>query len=128
MDNALDQNQTDPRHVLVASADEVLAQAHEQIKRADEQIARLDEQLSKLEHPSRRAGKRPLLVGQSVRGFIGLMLTAWICLAAFVWQSSYGDVAKQIITSWAPQHVPTPLPPTQETVEAKNNASRVRAP
>ena len=39
MDTALNPKQTDPRHVLLARADEELAHAHEQIARANEEIA-----------------------------------------------------------------------------------------
>jgi hypothetical protein len=109
MDTALNPKQADPRHVLVARADEELTHAYEQITRADEQIARAEKQLSKLEHDAARAavpGKRSSLGGQAARGFTGLMLTACICVAAIVWQSSYGDAAKQIIARWAPQFVP----------------------
>jgi hypothetical protein len=63
-----------------------------------------------LDHDAARPvvpGKRPSLGGQAVRGFTGLVLTACICVAAIVWQSSYGDAAKQIIVRWAPQLVPT---------------------
>jgi hypothetical protein len=104
MDTTLDPKQTDPRHVLVARADEELAHAYEQITRADEQIARAEEQLSKLEHnAARHPGNRPSLGGRAVRGFTGLMLTACIGVAAIAWQSSYGDAAKEIIARWAPQ-------------------------
>jgi hypothetical protein len=131
MDTALNPKQTDPRHVLVGRADEELAHAYEQITCADEQIARAEEQLSKLEHDAARPavpGKRSSLGGQAVRGFTGLMLTACICAAAIVWQSSYGDAAKQIITRSAPQLVPTsslrlenpglPAQPSPATVQA----------
>jgi hypothetical protein len=124
MDTTLNLKQTDPQHVLVTRADEELAHAYEQITRADEQIARADEQLSKLEHeaaghPSdhrqtrmnklRAAvpGNRPSLGGRAVRGFTGLMLAAGVCVAAIVWQSSYGDAVKQIVARWAPQFIAT---------------------
>jgi hypothetical protein len=149
MDTTLNPNQTDPPNVLVARADEGLAHAHEQIARADEEIARAEEQLSKLEreaarhpsdHPQTRMntfrpavpGKRPSLGGRAVRGFIGLMLAACIGVAAFVWQSPYGDAARQIIAGWAPQLVLTsslrlekpglpaqPSPPTVQAAAAK---------
>jgi hypothetical protein len=131
MDTALNPKQTDPRHVLVARADEELAHAYEQITCADEQIARAEEQLSKLEHDAARRGNRPLLGGRAVRGFTGLTLTACVCVAAFVWQSpSYGDAARQIIARWAPQLVPVssltleslpaqPSPPTVQATAAK---------
>jgi hypothetical protein len=109
MDTTLNPKQTDPRHVLVARADEELAHVYEQITCAGEQIARAEEQLSKLEHGARPAvlRKRSSLGGQAVRGFTGLMLTVCICAAAIVWQSSYGDAAKLTIARWAPQLGPT---------------------
>jgi hypothetical protein len=128
MDTTLNPKQTDPRHVLAARADEEIAHVYEQITRAEEQ-------LFKLEHDAARPavpGKRPSLGGQAVRGFTGLMLTACICVAAIVWQSSYGDAAKQIIARWTPQLVPTsslplenpglsaqPSPPTVQAAAAK---------
>src|SRR4030081_3928549 len=84
-DTTLNPKQTDPRHVLVARADEELAHAHEQITRAGEEIARAEEQLSKLEHDAARPavpGKRPLFDRPAVRGFTGLLLTACIGVAA----------------------------------------------
>jgi hypothetical protein len=131
MDTALNPKQTEPRHVLVARADEELTHAYEQITRADEQIASAEKQLSKLERDAARSavpGKRPSLGGQAVRGFTGLMLTACICAAAIVWQSSYGAAAKQVIARWAVQLVPTsalplenpglPAQPSPPTVQA----------
>jgi hypothetical protein len=131
MDTALTPKQTDPRHVLVARADQELAHAYEQITRADEEIARAEERLSKLERDAARPavlGKRRSLAGQAVRGFTGLMLTACIGAAAIVWQSSYGDAARQIIARWAPQLVATsslplenpglPAQPSPPTVQA----------
>src|ERR1700675_1076749 len=41
------------------------------------------------------------------------MLTACICVAAIVWQSSSGDAARQIITRWSPQLVSTTSLPLQ---------------
>jgi type IV secretory pathway VirB10-like protein len=107
MDTTLDQKQADPRHVLTARADEELAHAYSQITRAGEEIARAEEQLAKLERAGRRAGaaRRPSRRGRAVRGVIGLMLAACICVAAFVWHSPYGDAARQTVSSWAPQLV-----------------------
>jgi len=81
MDTTLNPKQTDPRHVLVARAEEEFAHVY---------------------------------------------------VAAIVWQSSYGDAAKQIIARWAPQLVPTsslplenqglsaqPSPPTVQAAAAK---------
>ena len=99
--------QTDPRHVLVARADEELAHAHEQITRAAEEIARAEQQLSKLDAA---AGNQGLFDRPAVRGLTGLLLAACIGVAAIAWQSSYGDVAKEIIDRWAPQRVVTTSP------------------
>jgi hypothetical protein len=121
-----------------------LKEAYEQFGRADEQLARVDEQVSKLEqdavpHPSDPQtrintfqpfvlGDRPLLGGQAVRAFIGLILAACIGVAAIAWQSpSYRDAARQIIASWAPQLVPIlslienpglPAHPSPATIQA----------
>src|SRR6266849_2078229 len=108
MDTALSPKQTDPRHVLLARADEELAHAHEQIARANEEIARAEKQLSKLEHVP---GNRPLFDRPAVRGFTGLLLAACIGAAAIAWQSPYGDAA--IIATWAPQRVVTSSPPLE---------------
>ena len=64
---------------------------------ADEQIARVNEQTSKLEHnaPRKKAAnrfRRPSRGRPALRGFIALMLTAGICIAAFASQS-YGKTA-----------------------------------
>jgi hypothetical protein len=132
MDTTLNPKQADPRHVLVARADEELAHVYEQITRADEQIARAEEQLFKLAHDGARPavpGKRPLLGGQAARGVTGLMLTACICVAAIVWQSSYADAAKQIIARWAPQIVPTSsLPLENPGLSAQPSPPTVQAP
>src|SRR5712664_2324823 len=96
--------QTDPRHVLGARADEELAHAHEQITRAGEEIARAEEHLSKLEHDA-VPGDRPLFDRPAVRGFTGLLLAACIGVAAIAWQSSYGDATKEIIARWAPKQI-----------------------
>jgi hypothetical protein len=102
--------QTDPRHVLVARADEELAHAHEQITRAAEEIARAEQQLSRLDAAS---GKQGLFDRPAVRGLTGLLLAACIGVAAIAWQSSYGHVAKEIIDRWAPQRVVTSSPPLE---------------
>src|SRR5258705_1786073 len=117
MDTTLNPKPTDPRQVLTARADEELAHAYQQITSAGEEIARAEEQLSKLERAARRAppGKRPSRGGPAVRGFIGLMLAACICVAAFVWHSPYGDAARQIVASWPPQLVATALLPLEKS-------------
>ena len=130
MDTTLDQKQTDPRHVLTARADEELAHAYSQITRAGEEIARAEEQLSKLERAGRRAGaaKRPSRGGRAVRGLIGLMLAACICVAAVVWHSPYGDAARQVVASWAPQLVAiASLPLEKPGLPAQPNPPAVQA-
>jgi hypothetical protein len=131
MDTALTPKQSDLRHLLIARADEELAHAYEKITRVDEQIARAEEQLSKLERDVARPavpGKRPSLAGQWGRGFTGLMLTACICAAAFVSQSSYGGAAKQIFARWAPQLLPTSsLLPENPGLSAQPSAPTVEA-
>jgi hypothetical protein len=115
MDTTLNPKQTDPRHVLVARADEELAHAYEQITHAGEEIARAEEQLSKLEQAARPAvpGKRPLFDRPAVRGFTGLLLAACIGVAAIAWQSSYGDAAKEIMARVAPHRVVISSPPLE---------------
>src|SRR5258705_9357369 len=144
-DPTLNPKQSEPRRVMVARVDEMLAQVFEQITRVDEEIARAEEQLSKRDdaarHPSDPPqtrmntfrpvipGNRPSLGGWVVRGFAGLMLAACIGVAAIAWQSpSYGDAARQIIARWAPQLVPTlsltlenpglPAQPNPSTIQA----------
>ena len=116
MDTTLNPKPTDPRHVLTARADEELAHAYQQITSAGEELARAEEQLSKLERAARRTGpgKRPSRGGRAVRGVIGLMLAACIGAAALVWHSPYGDVARQMVASWAPQLVATASLPLEK--------------
>ncbi|WFU19830.1 hypothetical protein [Bradyrhizobium sp. CB3481] len=89
---------------LVARADQRLAHAYEQIALADEQLARVNEQISKLENDGARknSSRRSSRGRPALRGFIGLLLTAGICTAAFAWHS-YGDAARPMIAQWAPQ-------------------------
>ena len=100
---------------LVARADERLAHAYEQIARADEQLARVNEQISKLEQDAARKKsangyRRPSRGRPALRGFVGLLLTAGICIAAFASQSS-GETAKLMNSRWAPQlAAASPLP------------------
>jgi len=149
MDTTLNPKQTDTRHAVFARVDEELANVYEQLTRADEQIARMQEQLPKSEHDAARhpsdhpqtrvntfrpavPGKRASLGGRAARGFTGLILTAFICAAAIVWQSSYGDAAKRIVARWTPQLVATsslqlenpgfsaqPSPPAVQAAAAK---------
>jgi hypothetical protein len=113
MDTTPNRTQTDPRHVLVARADEELAHAYEQITQAGEELARAEERLSKLEHDAARPGKRRVFDRSAVRGFTGLLLAACIGVAAIAWQSSYGDAVKGIIAMGAPQRVVTSSPPLE---------------
>jgi hypothetical protein len=124
MHSTLNPEQADPQRVLVSRVDEALAHTLDQIANTDEQIARAEEKLSKLEHDASRypsdhprsgrntarpavLGNQPSLAARAVRGFTALVLTACICVAAIVWQSSHGNAARQIIARWAPQLVST---------------------
>ena len=117
MDSSVKTKQTDPRDVgpglstqdieLVARADERLAHAYQQIASADEQLARVNAQISRMESDAARKKAvnklRPPPRGRpALRGFIGLLLAAGICLAAFASQS-YGETARLMISRWAPQ-------------------------
>ena len=108
MESSVNTRQTDPQDVspglstqeieLVSRADERLTHAFEQIVRADEQLARVNEQISKLEQDAPRKKfanrfRRPSHGRPALRGFVGLLLTAGICAAAFAWQS-YGETAR----------------------------------
>ena len=127
MDSSANTRQSDPHDVspglstqekdLVARADERLVHAYEQIARADEQLARVNEQISKLEHDAARKKsvnrpRRPSHGGPALRGFIGLLLTVCICIAAFVSQS-HGETARLMISRWAPQLAPASSLPVE---------------
>ncbi|MGZ3323750.1 MAG: hypothetical protein ACXU9C_22640 [Xanthobacteraceae bacterium] len=145
MDTTLNPKPTDTRNAVFARVDEELANVYEQLTRADQQIAGMQEQRSKSEngaarhpsdHPQTRAntfrpvvlGKRASLGGRAVRGFTGLILTACIGVAAFVWQSSYGDAAKRIAARWTPQLVATSsLPPENPGFSAQPGPPAVQA-
>ena len=58
-------------------------------------------------------GDRPPIGKRAVRAFSGFLLTACIGGAGVAWQS-YGDAAKQIIASSAPQHVLTSWLPLEK--------------
>jgi septal ring factor EnvC (AmiA/AmiB activator) len=136
MDTPLDPKQTEPRHTLIARADDELAHAYQQITSAGEQIARAEEQLSRLERAARAVpGKRRPLGGPAVRGFIGVILAACIGVAAVAWQSPYGDPARDVITRWAPQLAlastllpEKPAPPAQPSPPAVQAAAAQAAP
>ena len=128
MDSLANTKQTDDPHdaspglstqeiELVARADERLAHAYEQIARADEQLARVNEQISKLEQDAARKKsangyRRPSRSRPALRGFVALLLTAGICIAAFASQSS-GETAKLMISWWAPQPAAAPPLPAE---------------
>src|SRR6476620_5843755 len=111
MDAPVNTRQTEP-HVnpalstdeieLVARADERLAHAYQQIARADEELARFNEQISRLEKKPANRLRQPSRGRPALRGLIGLLLTAGICTAAFVWQS-HGETVRPMIARWAPQ-------------------------
>jgi len=86
---------------LVARADERLAHAYQQIARADEELARFNEQNSRLEKKPANRLRQPSRGRPALRGLIGLLLTAGICTAAFVWQS-HGETIRPMISRWAP--------------------------
>jgi hypothetical protein len=67
-------------------------------------------------------------MGRSVvRAFTASLLAACVGVAAIAWQSS-GDVAKQMITKWAPQFVLTSLlPPEKPGLSAQSTAPAVEA-
>jgi hypothetical protein len=127
MDTAVNTRQTDPRDVnsglstqdieLVARADERLAHAYEKIARADEQLALVNEQIAKLEKkPVNRlrqsSSGQPSRGRPALRGFVGLLLTAGICIAAFASQS-YGEAARLMIAPWVPQLAPASSLPSE---------------
>ncbi|ANW01626.1 hypothetical protein [Bradyrhizobium icense] len=122
MDTAVNTRQTDPRDgnpglstqdvELVARADERLAHAYEKIARADEQLALVNEQISRLEKKPVNGVRRPSRGRPALRGFIGLLLTAGICLAAFASQS-YGEAARLMIAPWVPQLAPASSLPSE---------------
>jgi hypothetical protein len=122
MHSTPNQKQTDPRDVF-ADVNEEFARVYEQIALADKQISNQahDAAGHPSDHPQTRMttvrpavrGNRPSPGGRAIRGFIGLLLAACIGVAAIVWQSSYGDAARQIIAGWAPQLVPTSSQPLE---------------
>jgi hypothetical protein len=139
MDSSANTKQTDPRDVspglsaqdieLVARADERLAHAYEQIASADEQLARVNEQISRMEDDAARKKAvnklRPPSRGRpALRGFIGLLLAAGICFAAFASQS-YGETARLMISRWAPQ-LASSLPSAAPELAAQQSRTTVQ--
>jgi hypothetical protein len=156
MESTANTKQADPHDVspglstqeieLVARADERLAHAYEQIARADEQLARVNEQISGLEHDAARHSsdprkmRRPSRGRAALRGFIGLLLTGGICVAAFASQS-YGETARLMVSRWAPQLISAsslplekpelaaqPSPPTIQVAAADAALSQLPPP
>ena len=142
MNSKLNPGQTDPRDVARATEQIVRALNPKQTDQPD--VQRATENLSKLKHGAARRTsdpQRPAGPGDrpssrwAVRGFIGLLLAAFIGVAAIAWHSSYGGAAKQIIASWAPQLVPSsslplenPVQPAQPSPPAVQAAAANTAP
>jgi hypothetical protein len=142
MNSNLNPGQTDPRDVARATEQIVRALNPKQTDQPD--VQRANENLSKLKHAAERRTsdpQRPAGPGdrpssrRAVRGLIGLLLAAFIGVAAIAWQSSYGGAAKQIIASWAPQLVPSsslplenPVQPAQPSPPAVQAAAAKTAP
>jgi hypothetical protein len=70
-------------------------------------------------------GKRPSVSSRVARGLAGFLLAVCIGIASFVWQSPYGDAARQKITdltqqfvSLAQQVMPTSSPPAENPAVA----------
>ena len=119
--------QTDPHDF----ADAAFKQAYQQIGRAAGQLAR-DEHASDLQqdaaddpldHQERAA---VLLRQRPSRGLIGvLLLTAFVCVAAFAWQL-YGDAARLVIARWTPERVSaSSLVPTKQEPPAQLSQATV---
>jgi len=104
--------QTDSLEVLNSRADEALRKAYEQITRPDEQPS--EPKQDPLSPPSGSPIPvdtiRPAIarVGPALRGAIGLLLAASVCVAVIASQSSFRDAAKSIIALWVPQLIPNP--------------------
>jgi hypothetical protein len=55
----------------------------------------------------RRPNDRSSFGRRAVRGLIGFLLAVCIGVASFVWQSPYGDEARQRVAAWMPESFPT---------------------
>ena len=64
---------------------------------------------------ARRPDDRASFGRRAVRGLIGFLLALCIGMASFVWQSPYGDDARQRVASWMPQFALT-LPQFVQTL------------
>jgi hypothetical protein len=74
-----------------------------------------------------QSGRRALQKGQALRGLVGLILTMCIMAAAFVWQSSYHDGAKQVVARWAPEFVLASLAKSEEPAVDPESSRSVQA-
>jgi hypothetical protein len=110
----------------------------EQIAPEDEQIARTLADDAACHPPAANniqvPGDRPWFGRSAVRGFVGLLLAACICVAAVAWQS-YGNAAKPIIARWAPRFVlssslplENPVPPAQQSTPVVQTSAAAAAP
>ncbi len=103
---------------MVARLEEANARAREKFARVDETVFKSEQDVAG--HPSDQQKPPAVPDRQSSRGrptvlaLIGLLLAASACVAAFAWQSSYGDAAKFIVARWANALLPqsTPLAST----------------
>jgi hypothetical protein len=121
--------QTDPRDILrVAPEDkEPSKQAHDVMRYSSDPQTRMGSDFSAgppippvdmMFRPAavnniQVAGDRPSIGRRAVRAFTGFLLTACIGGAGVAWQF-YGDGAKRIIASWAPQPVLTSWLPLEK--------------
>ena len=132
MDTGPSPTTVEPNNAVAAAADERLKHAYQQIASADEQLARVTEQLSKLERnaasrPSVAPGRQPSRGSPALRGFTGLLLAACIGGAAFVSQSSSGDVAKLMIARWISPVFASSAPREQPALETPPGPVRLAA-
>jgi len=63
----------------------------------------------------RLPGDRPSITRRVVRGLIGFLLALCIGIASFIWQSPYGDEARQRVASWMPPFALTLLQPRENS-------------
>jgi hypothetical protein len=79
-------------------------------------------------------GKRASFGRRAARGLIGFLLAVCIGIASFVWQSPYGDEARQRVASWVPPFVLAllqpgenpgqPTPPADQAVAAATSSAQ----
>jgi hypothetical protein len=100
--------------LMIKRLEEANARAHEKVARVDETVFKSEQDVAG--HPSDQQNPPAIPDRRSPRGrptflaLIGLLLAASACLAAFAWQSSYGDAAKLIVARWANALLPQPAP------------------